>query len=346
MHAFVTGANGLLGGNLVRLLAQQGHQVTALVRSKQRAATTLVGLDVRFVEGDLRDIGGYAAALDGCDTLFHTAAYFREYFAPGDHWSVLKAINVDATIALLEEAERRGVRRAVHTSSTGVIGHRKGSDASDESDGPDDSAMANLYFRSKVVAEDAVRAFLARSALPVTMVLPGWMWGPGDAAPTGSGQITLDFLNRRLPGVFPGGGCPVDARDVAQGMLAAAERGRSGERYIVGGDTYISMAAIFRTLEDVSGVPGPRLPVPAPAALFYGWMSDQYSRITGRPTTASVAGVRTLLEMHRTSSAKAVRELGVTFRPFKETLRDEVAWFRANTPERLSAPGAARQAAG
>ncbi|MEN9933485.1 MAG: hypothetical protein RLZZ387_64 [Chloroflexota bacterium] len=339
MHAFVTGANGLLGSNLVHQLVQQGHRVTALVRSRQRAGATLGGLDVTLVEGDVRDVTRYGAALEGCDTLFHTAAYFREYYTVGDHWATLKGTNIDATVALLEEAERRGVRRAVHTSSSGVIGRRPGGGASDESDGPDTAAMSNLYFRSKVLAEEAVHTFLGRSSLPVMMILPGWMFGPGDAAPTSAGQITLDFLNRKLPGVFPGGGAPVDVRDVAQAMIAASERGRSGERYIVSGNRYVTMATIFRTLEEVSGVPAPRLPVPAPAALFYGWASEQYTRLTGKPALATVAGVRTLLEMHSMSSDKAVRELGVTFRPLRETLRDQVAWFRAHTPERLTASG-------
>lgn len=345
MRAFVTGATGLLGGNLVRLLAQQGHSVTALVRSRQKATATLGGLDVTYVEGDLRSVAGYAAALEGHDTLFHTAAYFREYYTVGDHWQTLKETNVDATVALLEEAERRGVRRAVHTSSSGVIARRPGGGLSDETDLAELGERDNLYFRSKVLAERAVLDLLSRSRLHVSLVLPGWMWGPGDAAPTSSGQIVLDFLNRSLPGIFPGGGAPVDVRDVAQAMIAAAERGRSGERYIVGGDRYVTMSEIFRTLEEVSGVPSPRLPVPAPAALVYGWASEQYSRITGRPALATLAGVKTLLERHDTSSAKAVRELGATFRPLRETLRDEVAWFRANTPERLTAPGALSHAA-
>jgi dihydroflavonol-4-reductase len=340
MHAFVTGATGLLGNNLVRLLAQQGHQVTALVRSREKARRTLPAENVSLVEGDLRDVAAYAPALAGADTLFHTAAYFREYFTPGDHWQTLKAINIDATIALLEEAERRGVRRAIYTSSSGVIGATKDGAAGDESTPPDENTMSNLYFRSKVLAEQAVNEFTQRSSLPVVQILPGWMFGPGDAAPTTAGQIVLDFLNRKLPGILPGGGAPVDVRDVAQAMINAAERGRGGERYIVGGDTVYSMAAIFRLLEEVSGVPGPRLPIPAPAALTFAWVSEQYSRLSGRPALATVQGARTLLEPHRTSSAKAIRELGATFRPLRDTLRDEVAWFRANMPERLTAPGA------
>src|SRR6266496_3290506 len=157
----------------------------------------------------------------GHDVLFHTAAYFREYYQPGDHWAMLEAINVQGTLALLAEAERRGVKKVIYTSSNGVIGARPSGEPSDESDPPNARATQNLYMKSKVLAEHAVQAFLAHSTLPVVLILPGWMFGPGDAAPTSSGQIVLDFLNRRLPGIVTVGGDAVDARDVAQAMINA-----------------------------------------------------------------------------------------------------------------------------
>lgn len=344
MKAFVTGATGLLGSNLVQLLVAQGHQVTALVRSRTKAARVFGELPVALVEGDVTNVAGFASALDGRDVVFHTAAYFREYYAPGDHWPVLKATNIDAVRAVLEESERRGVQRVIHTSSSGVIGARPNHQQSDESDPPSGIALSNLYFRSKVLAEEEVARFVQRSSMPVIQILPGWMFGPGDSAPTASGQLILDFLNRRLPGRVPGFAAPVDARDVAQAMINAATQGRNGERYIVAGDTYLSMVALFELLERVSGVPAPTLPIPTPVALAYGWASDLYSRLSGRRVTASLEGVRTLLNMQRLSSAKAVRELGATFRPLEDTLRDEVAWFRAHMPEQVATSARTRAA--
>ncbi len=338
MRAFVTGSTGLLGNNLVRLLRQQDHQVSALVRSREKAARLFAGLDVQLVVGDMQDVAAFGPALAGHDLLFHTAAYFREYYQPGDHWPTLAAINVRGTSALLAEAERQGVKKVIYTSSNGVIGTRASGEPSDESDLPDPTRSDNLYFMSKVLAEQAVYAFLAQCKLPVVLILPGWMFGPGDAAPTSSGQLVLDFLNRRLPGIVAGAGDPVDARDVAQAMINAVERGRSGERYIVAGGEVVSFGQLAGLLEQVSGVPAPRLRIPYAAALAYAWVSEIYSRLTGKPVLATVSGVRTLRHPRLTSSEKARRELGATFRPLIETLRDEVAWFRTHQPERLKQP--------
>ena len=338
MRAFVTGATGLLGGNLVRQLVQEGHQVTALVRSRTKAQQVLVGLDIAIIEGDIADVAAFEAALAGHDVVFHTAAFFREYYQPGVHGDPLQKLNVDATIALLEAAERQGVRRVIHTSSNGVIGARANGAPADESDAPDAYALANGYFKSKVLAEKAIAEFLTRSSLDVVLILPGWMFGPGDAAPTSSGQIVLDFMARRLPGIIPGGGAPVDARDVAQAMIAAATRGRTGERYIVGGDRYVPFAELFALLSQTTGVAAPKLRIPYVATLAYAFVSELYGRITGKPVLATVSGVRTLFERRPTNSAKAVRELGATFRPLADTLRDEVAWYRANNSEKSREP--------
>jgi dihydroflavonol-4-reductase len=200
---------------------------------------------------------------------------------------------------------------------------------------PDAHTFENQYFKSKVLAEEAIADFLKRSSLPVVLMLPGWMWGPGDAAPTASGQLVLDFLNRNLPAVPPGGGAPVDVRDVAQAMIAAVEHGRSGERYIVGNDKAVSFAELTQLLQQASGVPAPRIHLPYPVALGVAWLAERWSALTGRPTLLTVKGLCTLRHPHLTNSAKAVRELGATFRPFSETVRDEVAWYREHQPERL-----------
>lgn len=193
--AFVTGATGLLGNNLVRQLLDQGWHVKAMARSNAKAEHTLGNTQAEIVIGDMENVPAIVDDLAGVDTLFHTAAYFREYYQPGEHWEILKRINIDATIALLAAAEKQNVRRVVHTSSAGVLPlSRKGALITEEDGYVEDTP--NLYFRSKVLLEQQIQSFLHDSALDVVMVLPGWMHGPGDYAPTSAGQIVLGFLKK------------------------------------------------------------------------------------------------------------------------------------------------------
>src|ERR1700752_879292 len=240
MKAFVTGSTGLLGNNLVRMLVERGDQVVGLVRSEEKGRRLLGDVDATLVRGDMRDVAGFAAALDGCEAVFHTAAYFREYYQPGDHAAQLQDINIKATLALMAEADRRGGQRFVHTSSGGAIGMRPDGTPGDEETPPGPFQMQNLYFRSKVEGDGAIRAWNPSRGLEVVEILPGWMWGPGDAAPTAAGRVALDFLARKIPGIVDGGACVVDAGDVAAAMIAAVRKGRTGERYIVAGE-YHSM---------------------------------------------------------------------------------------------------------
>lgn len=327
MRAFVTGGTGLLGSSLIRVLLDEGHAVRALVRSRGKAMRLLGDTRAEVVVGDLQDVPAFSSALEGCEVLFHTAAYFREYYGPGDHWPKLERINVQGTLKLAEAARAHAVRRMVDTSTSGLIGLQPGGDPGDESTPPAPVARSNLYFKSKVLAEERLRAFSASSGLEVVSVLPGWIFGPGDAAPTAAGQFVLDFLARRIPAFPPGGVNVVDARDVAMGMVRAAARGRSGERYILGGD-YLTLADIFVELERVSGVPAPRILVPYTVALGIAAVAQAWARLTRTETVMSVEGVRTLQAGLRVTSVKAQRELGATFRPFDETLRDTVAWLR------------------
>jgi dihydroflavonol-4-reductase len=328
MKAFVTGATGLLGTNLVRLLWEQGHGVRALVRSREKAEATFDGLELEIVVGDMADVPAFAEALNGCDALFHTAAYFREYYQPGDHWPTLERINVHAVIELLTEAAGRGVKTAVHTSSSGVIEPNSNGTPGDESSPLSPESQSNLYFKSKVLAEQAVRAWMAEhTTMRVVMILPGWMFGPADSGPTGSGKLVLDYLDRKIPGIVDGGASIVDARDVAQAMIAAAERGEHGSRYIVAGE-YHSLEDVMKTLESVSDIPAPSRRIPYPLILTYAWFAELGARFTGRAPTVSLDGVRIMHAKHRMNSNKAIRELGAGFRPLADTLRDEVEWFR------------------
>src|SRR5262245_18041659 len=259
MKAFVTGSTGLLGSNLVDALVAAGYEVKALARSREKAEHLLghaLHAPVEIVVGDMEDIPAFAPQLAGSDILFHTAAYVREVFGPGDHWPKLEKINVMGTLELLTQAERYGVTAAVHTSSTSVVGMGLYGSPSDESVPPDAYARSDPYARSKLLAEQAIAEFLQIHRLPVMLVLPSALVGPQDPGPSATGQAILQILQQKLPIIPPGGLSMVDARDVATAMIRAAERGRSGERYIVSSE-YVTLEHLAQIVSRVSGVPIP-----------------------------------------------------------------------------------------
>ena len=325
--AFVTGATGLLGSNLCRALVLQGWRVKGLVRSIDKAKRFLGNSRIEFIQGDIEDVSAFAQTLDGVDVVFHTAAFFREYYQPGRHWEKMKRINVDATMTLFRAAETRGVARAVFTSSSGVI-QTDSQQAATETAPYSQFAEKNLYFKTKVLAEREIYQFLATSQMDVVMILPGWMMGPGDAAPTSAGQLALDLLARKLPGVIDGGSSFADARDVAAAMVAAAERGVRGERYIVTGPL-TTMKDIALGLEANEGVKTPQMSIPDWLALSIAWLLETWAGLTGGVNPMPLDGIRTLLEKANLSSAKAEQELGATFRPLRDTLKDTVSWYRS-----------------
>jgi nucleoside-diphosphate-sugar epimerase len=327
--AFVTGSTGLLGNNLVRLLVERGHRVKALARSKDKAAGQFAGLDVEVIEGDMTDVPAFRDALKGVDVLFHTAAYFRDSYKGGRHWDELYRVNVNGTEALLAAAYEAGVRPMVHTSTSGVLDGPPGA-LIDETMRRSE-ADANDYFRSKILTDRSIDAFLeGHPDFDATFVLPGFMFGPGDIGPTASGQLVLDFARRKLPGIVPGSFSVVDARDVAACLIAAAERGRRGERYLCAG-CHKTMPELLAMVERASGVKAPSLRIPMGVLFAIAAGYEAYARITGRPVLISLASVQLLArenERTRFDHAKSERELGVSFRPFEETLADVIAWYR------------------
>ena len=330
-QAFVTGATGLLGNNLVRALAERGVRVKALARSRAKAREQFGGLDVEIVEGDMNDVSSFKEALRGVDVLFHTAAFFRDSYKGGRHWDELYRVNVKGTEALLQAAHEVGVRRMVHTSSGGVLDGPPGA-VIDETMGRAE-ADGNDYFRSKIQSDRAIRAFLGEHAdFDVAFVLPGFMFGPGDMGPTASGQLVLDFARRKLPGRVPGSFAVVDARDVAAFSIGVAERGRRGESYLCAG-RHMTMADLVAGLERASGVKRPRLHIPFGLLFVIATGYEAYARITGRPVLISLASVRLLArenERSRFNHAKSEKEIGISFRPFDDTLGDVIAWYRAH----------------
>lgn len=337
MKAFVTGSTGMVGSNLVRLLLEQGHEVVALARTPSKAAKQLgESPRLRVVKGDMEDVNAFAQHLQGSDVLFHTAAYFRDYFGSGDHWPMLEKINVAGTIDLLNRAQQAGVKKAIYVSSSGVLDSRR-EGIIDENGPAGEMQERNLYFKSKVLAEQKLLEWLKTHSLPVVQILPGWIWGPGDAAPTAAGQLVLDYLNGKLPGIIEGRSNIVDARDVSQAMIYAVEKGRSGERYLIS-NTPATMEELLFGLQTVSGLPAPTMRISYRMALLVAYASEFAARLRGKDTLITVEGIRTLQDRGTFSAEKAKRELGATFRPLEVTLRDTVMWYRSQQPEKITQP--------
>ncbi|SFW16734.1 MULTISPECIES: SDR family oxidoreductase [Pseudomonas] len=330
-YAFVTGATGLLGNNVVRALLKRNIKVKALVRSAEKAKKQFANLPVEWVEGDMLNVDAFSHALQGCDALFHTAAYFRDSYKGGKHWQKLYDTNVTGTERLLQAAYAAGIRRAVHTSSIAVLKGNK-DQVIDETMSRSEQE-ADDYYLSKILSEQKVQQFLSQHPdMFIAMVLPGWMFGPGDIGPTSSGQFLLDFVGQKLPGVLPGSFSVVDARDVAEHQIAAITCGRSGERYLAAG-THMDMKSIFQALSSVSGVKAPERKVPLFMLRIIALIYEGYYRITKKPVLISTSTVKLMAqEQGRThfSHNKSSRELECQFRPVAETLTDTLDWYRNN----------------
>ncbi|MBX2864381.1 MAG: SDR family NAD(P)-dependent oxidoreductase [Leptolyngbyaceae cyanobacterium MAG.088] len=331
MKAFVTGSTGLLGSNLTKLLLSQGFEVIALTRELTKASKLLdEHPSLKLVQGDMQEVDAFAHYLKGCDVLFHTASYFRESFDYGDHWNQLKAINVDATIKLMEAAEKAGVSKVIYVSSaSGCIGIIRGGAPSNESTPFQAFNYKNPYFKSKLMAEEAISNFIKSHDLPVVLILPAGMVGPGDAAPTEMGRFILDVMKGNAP-LIPGGGLPlVDARDVAMSMIAAVYSGQPNERYIIAGG-YYSAKEIIHDISEVMGQPVPKNKIHWLFVSLWSFIHNLMCRAQGKKPFIHSDMVRVMLSKQWFDVSKSAQILKSTYRPFKETVKDTVEWYRSN----------------
>lgn len=336
MKAFVTGATGLLGNNLVRSLEEGGHEVVALARDAAKASRVLAGTSARIVVGDMLRVDGFAGELAGSDAVFHTAAYFREAFEPGSDSAALDEVNIGGTMRLLDAADAAAVPCFVHVSSGGVIGRKSDGSPGDENTPPMPLQTKNPYFQSKLKGDAAIAAWKSTSGISIVEMMPGWIWGPWDAAPTAAGKIVAEFTEGKIPANIGGGTCVVDARDVATAMIAAAERAasrRNGagtpvvEKYVVGGH-FCTMREIMQHLEAATGAKAPRFDIPFAVLLAYAYGCEAWGTLTGGAPLVTPAAVRTMHARIALDSSKAQRELGVRFRDVGETFRESAEWRR------------------
>jgi dihydroflavonol-4-reductase len=320
--SLVTGGNGFVGCYVVRALVQRGDQVRVLVRTGADVRA-LEGVDCELVIGDLRDPDAVSAAARGCDEIYNVAADYRLWVLDE---APMYATNVQGTQNVLAAARRHNVGRVVHTSTVGALGVPKGGQGTEDTPVALDD-MVGPYKRSKFLAEQAALG-AAREGLPVVIVNPSTPIGALDYKPTPTGRVIVDFLNRRMPAYLDTGLNLVDVADCARGHLLAAERGKIGEKYILGGEN-LTLAELFERLAALSGIPAPRVRIPYNVALGFAIGADLVARkLTRRPPRASLTEVRMARKIMFFDSGKAGRELGYEPGPIHTALSDAVSYYR------------------
>jgi dihydroflavonol-4-reductase len=321
MKALVTGASGFVGAAVARALEAAGWEVRCLIRATSDRRN-LQALSGEIVLGDLTDVRSLVRALAGCETLFHVAADYRLWARDPNE---IYRTNVEGTRNLLEEARRARIERIVYTSSVATLGIPPDGTPGDEATPVRLSDMIGHYKRSKFLAEEVVREW-ARGAGEVVIVNPSTPIGPGDVKPTPTGRIILDAARGRMPAYVDTGLNVVHVDDVARGHLLAFERGRAGERYVLGGED-LTLREILTEVARLTGRRPPRVRLPHGLVLPIAYAAEGVARLTGRATQITVDGVRMARKRMFFSSAKAERELGYRHRPAREALADAVQWF-------------------
>ena len=324
MKSLVTGATGFVGSHVAQMLVERGEQVRVLVRP-QSSLRVIEGLPLEKVSGDLRDAQSLDRAVEGVDRVFHVAADYR-LGAPNPQ--EIYDANVAGTRNLLETASRAGVQRIVVTSSVATIAVDRGDALPNEETAARLEEMIGHYKRSKFLAEqEALNA--ARKGIPVVVVNPTTPIGPGDWKPTPTGRVIVDFLNGRMPAYVETGLNWVPVEDVAVGHWIAAERGRVGERYILGGRNML-LKEVLDILARISGRPSPRLRLPHAVAMAAGYADHVFSRVLNRQPRIPLEGVRMSRHKMFVDCSKAATELGFQASSVEAALERAVNWYGQN----------------
>ena len=330
MKAFVTGATGFVGSHVARVLAEQGADLRLLIRSSSDPKN-IQGLKAERVVGDLCDPSSLEKGISGCDVVFHVAADYRLWIRDPEQ---MYRSNVEGTRTILEAARKNSVRRVVYTSSVGTIGLASNRHLADENSPVVLENMIGHYKRSKFMAEqvalDASKDSAGANRMDVVVVNPTTPIGEQDIKPTPTGRIIVDFLKKKFPAYVDTGLNLVDVAECARGHVAALEKGRSGERYILGGEN-LTLKQILDKLAEITGLPSPKVRVPYAVALAAGVVDEIITgRILRREPRATVEAVQMSRKKMFVTSAKAERELGWKVVPVDGSLRRAVEWFRAN----------------
>lgn len=330
MKCFVTGASGFIGSNLVHELVSRKHAVKALVRPESDLQA-LADVQYETVTGDLTDRELLKREMADCEWCFHVAASYRLWMPD---YKPMYLANVEGTYNVIEAAGHAGCQRIVYTSTTGCIGLPAEVNGqvvpSTEADTIATEDLTSDYKRSKWEAE-LIAAKFAREGVPVVIVNPSAPIGPRDVKPTPTGQIIVAYLNRELPAYLETGLNWVHVRDVAAGHVLAAEKGKVGERYILGNARgNWTMQETLNTLEEIAGIPAPKTKIPHWVAMAAAHVDEGTSFFTKKPPKAPVAGVRMAKYKMWYNPQKAILDLGLPQTPPKQAFVDAVEWFRAN----------------
>ncbi|MGN6571486.1 MAG: hopanoid-associated sugar epimerase [Pseudolabrys sp.] len=318
----LTGASGFVGSAVARRLREAGFPVRALVRATSPVAH-LTDLGLEFVTGDLRQPESVRRAMSGVRHLFHVAADYRIWARDPDE---LTQTNVAGTRLLMQEAIREGVERVVYTSSVATLAARTDGVSADETMPLTEEKAIGVYKRSKVAAERAVEALIAEG-LPAVIVNPSTPIGPRDVKPTPTGRIIVEAASGRMPAFVDTGLNMVHVDDVAEGHVLAFQRGRIGERYVLGGQN-ATLAEILATVAGAVGRRPPRIRIPRQALMPFAHVTEAVARVTGREPMLTRDGLRMSKNKMFFSSAKAEAELGYRARPYREGIIDAIEWFR------------------
>jgi dihydroflavonol-4-reductase len=325
MKTLITGANGFIGSAVMRQLLEKGHDVRVVVRpgSDRR---NLEGIPVEVVEGNLQDKLSLKQAVNGCNAVFHIAADYRLWIPDPDN---MYQTNVAGTRDLMLASAEAGVEKIVYTSSVAVLGLNKdGSPADEETPMVADDIIGH-YKRSKYLAEKEVSKLINENGLPAVIVNPSTPLGPRDIKPTPTGKIIVDTLNDRMPAYVDTGLNIAHVDDVAHGHLLAFEKGKIGERYILGGEN-LSLQTILGIICELTGKKPPSIKLPHNLILPIAWCMERWANISKKEPRATVDEVRMSKNLMYFSSDKAVKELGYQIRPAKEAIKDAIEWFIKN----------------
>ncbi|MDQ3009578.1 MAG: NAD-dependent epimerase/dehydratase family protein [Acidobacteriota bacterium] len=325
MRAFVTGATGFIGGNLVRALLADGHQVRALVRpaSDQR---NVAGLPIETVSGDLSNQSSLTEQIAGCDAVFHLAAHYSLWAKDRD---AIYHANVTGTKNLLAAARSLRIKRFIHTSSVAAIGVPAPGTLANEETQTTIEALVSDYKKSKFLAEQAASE-AARNGLDVVIVNPSTPIGPYDVKPTPTGEIILRFLQNRMPAYVHTGLNLIDVEDVARGHILAWQRGRTGERYILG-NRNLTLKEMLEMLARVTGKPAPRFAVPHAIPLAVAFVDEMIlARYFGKTPQVSFYSVQMSRKAMYYNSSKAISELSLPQSPVEGAIEKAVRWFETN----------------
>ncbi|QHS51041.1 hopanoid-associated sugar epimerase [Edaphobacter sp. 12200R-103] len=322
MRAFITGATGFVGSHVAQRYAAEGAKLRLLTR-KTSNLSAIEGLDAEIVTGDLRQPEGLRSAIAGCDALVHVAADYRLWVRDPRE---MYAANVDGTRDLLRIAREAGVSRVIYTSSVATMGFKSDGSVVDEDTPVALADMIGHYKRSKFLGEqEAIKA--ARAGQHVMILNPTTPIGPGDAKPTPTGRIIVDFLNRKFPAYVETGLNLVDVSEVARMHFVALDHGRPGERYILGGEN-LTLKQILDRMSAITGLPSPSMKVPHAVAMAFAFFDETFTgKLLKKEPRATVEAVRMGKKMMFASSSRAERELGFKHVPIYHALRSAIDWF-------------------